>query len=271
VLRKSLFVLTCILLLMGTISCGHASQSQAEEIFVFAAAGTKPAIDEAVAMFEQKTGNTVMVNYGGGGEVLSSMVLGKTGDVYIAPEQKFIDNAKKQGAVATNAAVHTLAFMIPVIGVREGNPLDIRSLADLARPGIEVAVCNPDTTSLGVLVPQMLEKAGLYEAIKPNIVTSVPQVTSIVTMLKMKQIDAGIIWHHFGTTNSDDIDIIWIPPEYVTGIGEIQAAVSAYSQHVKTAQQFIDFLTSAEGKKIFEKNGYFTDSEEVRGLWQPNP
>jgi molybdate transport system substrate-binding protein len=269
-LRISVVLFTGILLLAGTIGCGDASSSHNEAIFVFAAGGTKPAIDEAVALFEQKTGTAVTVNYGGGGEVLSSMVLARTGDVYIAPEQKFIDSAKDQGAVDTDAAVNTLAFMIPVIGVREGNPLNIRSLADLARPGLEIAMCNPETTSLGVLAPQIFEKAGLYDEIELNIVTSAPQVTSIVTMLKMDQIDAGIIWHHFGTTNANDIDIVWIPGEYVTGIGEIQAVVTVYSRQEKKAQEFINFLTSDDGKKIFTKNGYFTKSEEVRELWQPD-
>jgi molybdate transport system substrate-binding protein len=266
VLRNSVLVLTCILLLAGAAGCGNSSST--EEIFVFAGAGTKPALDEAAVLFEQNTGTKVAVNYGGGGEVLSSMVLGKTGDVYIAPEQRFMDSARKQGAIDTDTTIYSIAYMVPVIGVQEGNPLNIQSLADLARPGIEIALCNPETTAVGNIAPQILQKAGLYDAVQPNIVITAPQVTSVVTMLEMEQVDAGFIWHHFETTNADDVDIIWIPKEYVTGIGEIQAAVSAYSRQVQAAQKFIDFLVSAEGKEIFEKNGYFTDAGEVSELWQ---
>ena len=279
-----LLILIYIILLVGVIGCGNAklssspspnatsqpvqSSTYAKEIFVFAAGGTKPAIDEAAKLFEQKTGIKVTVNYGGGGEVLSAMVLAKTGDIYIAPEQNFMNSAKKQGAVDANSTISSLAYMIPVIGVKKGNPKNIQSLADLAKPGIKVAMGNPGTTLLGDLVPQMLQKAGLYDAVKENIVTNAPQVTAIITMLIMNQVDAGVIWHYFGTTASNDVDIIWIPREYVTGIGEIQAAVSVYSQEAITAQKFIDFLASSEGEEIFKKNGYITDAEEVSKYWQ---
>jgi len=242
----------------------------AKEIMVFAAAGTKPAIDEAAKLFQQKYGTQVSVNYGGGGEVLSNMVIAKTGDVYIAPEQRFMNSAIKQGAVNADTAVSSLAYMIPVIGVKEGNPQNIFSMADLAKPGVKIVMGNPETMALGEIGPQMLQKAGLYDAIKQNVVTNAPQVTSIVTMLKMSQIDAGFIWHYFGITSSNDVDIIWIPKEYVTGIGEIQAAVSTYSQEAITAQKFAEFLVSADAKAIFKKNGYVVDREEATQYWLSN-
>jgi molybdate transport system substrate-binding protein len=252
------------------ISQVSSSPVYARELFVFAAAGTKPAIDEASKLFEQKYGTKITVNYGGGGEVLSSMVIAKQGDLYIAPEQRFMDSAKKLGAVDSKATVASLAYMIPVIGVKKGNPQNIQSLADLAKPGIKVAMGNPETTALGIITPEILQKAALYEAVKKNIITNAPQVTAIITMLKMNQVDAGFIWHYFGTTSASDVDIIWIPREYVTGIGEIQAAVSTYSQESYTAEQFVNFLLSPEGKDIFKKNGYIVDSQEAAKYWLAN-
>jgi molybdate transport system substrate-binding protein len=247
-----------------------SSPVYAQELLVFAAAGTKPAIDEAAKSFEQKYGTKITVNYGGGGEVLSSMVLAKKGDIYIAPEQRFMNSALKQGAIDANTTISSLAYMIPVIGVKKGNPQNIQNLADLTKPGLKVVMGNPDTTALGEIVPQMLQKASLYDAVKPNIVTNAPQVTAIITMLKMNQVDAGFIWHYFGVTSASDVEVIWIPREYVTGIGEIQTAVSTYSQETVTAQKFVELLVSSEGKEIFKKNGYIIDREEAGKYWMPN-
>lgn len=252
----------------GQTTVASIPPAYAEEIAVFAAAGTKPAIDEAAKLFEQKYGTRVSINYGGGGEVLSGMVLAKKGDIYIAPEQKFMDSARKQGAVTRDAT--SLAFMIPVIGVQKGNPQNIKSLSDMARPGIRVVMGRQETTALGIIGPEILRKAGLYEAVQPNIVTNAPQVTAMVTMLKMNQVDTGFIWHYFGTTSAGDVDIIWIPAEYVTGIAEIQAAVSNYCLDTKTAEQFISLLASPEGKAIFKKNGYIVEREEADKHWQPS-
>ena len=195
------------------------------------------------------------------------MVLSKKGDIFIAPEQRMIDNAKKQGAVASSATPSDLAYMIPVIGVQKGNPQNIQSLSDLSKSGLKLVMGNPDTTMLGQIVPQALQKAGIYDSVKANFVTNASQVTDIITMLKMKQVDAGFIWHYFMTTNPNDVDIIWIPKEYVTGIGAIQAAVSTYSLEPKTAEQFINLLNSPEGQAIFKKNGYITDRQEAAKYW----
>ncbi len=294
ILTLSLSILLSLVLLAGVIACSKDSplsspspnttfnQSEttetsvstmatyAQEIMVFAAAGTKPAIDEAAKIFQQKYGTQVSVNYGGGGEVLANMVIAKTGDVYIAPEQRFMNSAIKQGAINADTAVSSLAYMIPVIGVKEGNPQNILSMADLAKPDVKIVMGNPETMALGEIGPQMLQKAGLYDAVKQNVVTNAPQVTSIVTMLKMSQIDAGFIWHYFGITSSNDVDIIWIPKEYITGIGEIQAAVSTYSQEAITAQKFVEFLVSTDAKAIFKKNGYIVDREESTQYWLTN-
>jgi molybdate transport system substrate-binding protein len=269
-IRLALLILACLVLLAGIIGCSGTGPAYANEIFIFAAGGTKPAIDEAAKLFEQKYGTKVTINYGGGGGVLSAMVLAKTGDVYVSPEQKFMDVAREQGAIDANSAVTTLAYMIPVIGVKKGNPKNILSLADLAKPGIQIVMGNPETTALGDIVPQMLQKAGLYDAVKQNIVADAPQVTAMITMLKMSQVDAAVIWNYFGTATSNDVDIIWIPKEYVTGIGEIQTAVSTYSQEETTAQKFIDLLVSPEGKEIFKKNGYIVDREEADKYWLAN-
>jgi molybdate transport system substrate-binding protein len=188
-------------------------------LLIFAAAGTKAPIDEAAILFEQKYGTKVTINYGGGGEVLSNMVIAQKGDIYIAPEQRFMDSAKKQGAIDNDVVPTSLAYMIPVLGVQKGNPQNIQTLADLAKSGIRIVIGNAETTALGDIVPVMLQKAGLYDEVKPNIVTTVPQVNAIITSLKMNQVDVGVIWHYFGTVAANDIDIVWINSEYVTAIG----------------------------------------------------
>ena len=256
----------------GTTDSGTTSTSPtdtyASELLIFAAGGTKAPIDAAAAAFEEKYGTKVTVNYGGGGEILSNMVLSEQGDVFIAPEQRFMNKAKQQGAIDNAVTPTVLAYMIPVIAVQEGNPLNIQSLADLAGSGVKIAMGNPDTTLLGEVGPQILQRAGLYDSVSPNIVTNVPQVNTIITNLKTKQVDAGFVWHYFGVTTANDIDIIWIPAEYITGIGEIQASVTTYSEESWTADQFVNFLSSADGQAIFEQYGYIVDRTEADTYWE---
>jgi len=265
--HRIMIVSIFIVLLALIMNLGVSCSSPTFTLSVFAAAGAKPALDEIGQIFKEKYGTIVEITYGGGGEVLNQMVLAQSGDVYVAPEQSFMETAAEKQAIYPET-IQSVAYMIPVIAVRKGNPKNILTLADLARLGVRVAVTRPETTLLGKYAPEIFSKAGLGEAIGKNIVTEAIRPDSLLTMLVMGQIDAGIIWHFYQFQAPDKIEIIYLAPEQLTGIGEMQIAVSSYSQNQKVAQQFIDFVTSANGKEVFKKLGYLTDAKEVSKYWQ---
>lgn len=243
-----------------------ACSGESAVLSIFAAAGAKPAVDEICRLFQEAYGIRVEVTYGGGGEVLSQMTLSKRGDLYIAPEQSFMEKATEKQAIDP-ATVASVAYLIPVIAVPKGNPANIQTLADLARPGIEVAVTRPETTLLGRYTPEIFAKAGLAEEISKNIVTEAARPDNLLTMLIMEQVDAGILWHFYAVQNDDEIENICLSPEQLTGIGEMQIAVTAYCRDADAAREFIDFITSAEGKAVFQQLGYLVDTEQVEEYW----
>ncbi len=234
---------------------------------IFAAAGAKPAIDEVCQTFEERYGTKIEISYGGGGEMLSRMMLSRAGDIYIAPEQRFMESAAEKRAIYSDT-VKSIAYMIPVIAVRKGNPMQILTLADLAEPGVRVAITRPETSLLGKYAPEIFQKAGLSEAIEKNIVTHASDPNNLLTMLTMGSIDAGITWHFYQSLASDTIDVVFLAPEQLTGVGEMQVAVSAYSTDIGSAEKFVNFASSAEGKEIFKKHGYIVDPEEVKKYWR---
>jgi len=194
------------------------------------------------------------------------MILSGSGDVYIAPEQRFMETAIEKGAIELET-IKSIAYMIPVIAVQKGNPKNIVTLADLARPGIRVAITRPETTLLGKYAPEIFSKAGIAEAIEKNIVTQAARPDNLLTMLVMGQIDACIIWHFYQLQVPEQIENIYLLPEQLTGIGEMQVAVSSYSNDRKSAQRFIDFITSGNGAAVFKRFGYLVDNEEVNRYW----
>ena len=259
---KVLFASLLLMLPMFITGCDSASAS----VSVFAAAGAKPAIDEAAQEFQEQYGTKAEVSYGGGGEVLARMVLAETGDVYIAPEQEFMRSAVEQGAVDPRT-IKSVAYMIPVLAVQKGNPKRVAALSDLARPGIRVAITRPETTLLGKYAPEIFQKAGLAEEIGKNIVTEAARPDLLVTWLSMGEVDAVITWQFYQSLAPEDIEVVLLPPEQLTGIGEMQVAVSTYSKNRDLAASFVEFLASAEGKAVFNKHGYIVDAEELEKYW----
>jgi molybdate transport system substrate-binding protein len=260
-------ILLASLIVSLVLSSACSRPAPISKLVIFAAAGGKPAIDEICYKFTKQYQIKIETNYGGGGEILSKMILAKRGDLYVAPEQRFMEAAQIKKAVDPTT-IKTIAYLVPVIAVKKGNPKGIHSLNDLADQGIRLAITRPETTLLGKYAPEIFRKAGLEEAIMKNVVTYASDPNNLLTMLIMGQVDAGIIWHFYGTVASDRIEIIFIAPGQLTGIGEMQIAVSAYSKNSELARQFVAFATSPEGKAVFKKYGYVTETEEVDIWWK---
>jgi molybdate transport system substrate-binding protein len=264
--RLAICIFTLLTVIVSSTVVGTSCSAHTTALGVFAAAGAKPPLDEICRKYTEQYRTKVEINYGGGGEVLNQMVLTRSGDIYVAPEQSFMETAVAKQAIEPET-VRSIAFMIPVIAVPKGNPGNIACLADLAKPGVRVAVTRPETTLLGRYAPEIFQKAGLSDEIGKNIITEAARPDSLLTMLVLQEIDAGIIWHFYGVQASDDIEIVFLPPEQLTGIGEMQIAASSFSQDKEAAQELIDFITSAEGKDAFKKHGYFVDTGEVKEYW----
>jgi molybdate transport system substrate-binding protein len=256
-------LLLVVFFTMGVLVTGGCAKATPSSLTVFAAAGAKPALDEICRKYGEKYGTVVEVTYGGGGEVLSQMELTRSGDVYMAPEQSFMEKSIEKQLVLSDT-VTGVAGMLPVIAVPLDNTQGIEKLEDLARPGIKVAITRQETTLLGKYAPEIFEKAGLAEAIGMNIVTEAARPDNLLTMLVMEQVDAGIIWNFYGVQAADKIKVIYLAPEQLTGIGEMQAAVTNFAVDQEEAQRFLDFLVSDEGKETFECLGYIVDEEELK-------
>jgi len=262
----TLSFLTVLFLVFITFSGPSCGTPAPTPLSIFAAAGARPALDEVCRLYEAEYGAGVEAAYGGGGEVLSQMELSRSGDIYVAPEQKFMETAVARGVVMPDT-VTAVAWMVPVIAVPAGNPAGIQTLADLALPGVRVAVTRGETTLLGKYAPEIFDKAGLADEIGANIVTEAARPDNLLTMFVMGQVDAGIIWNFYAVQASDDIEVIYLSSEELTGVGEMRAAVSAFTGDEAQARRFLAFLTSPEAKTVFRNLGYITSQEELEHYW----
>jgi len=265
--KRILTLYSLVIIMVMTEIIGSSCSSTQSGLIIFAAAGAKAPLDEICQRFEQQHDTRVAINYGGGGEVLSQMELSRSGDIYIAPEQSFMETAVDKQTIDPDT-IKDIAYMIPVIAVQKGNPQNITSLADLARPGINLAITRIETTLLGQYALDIFDKAAITEDIEKNIVTQAARPDILLTMLMMGQVDAGIIWHFYRVQADQYIEAIFLSADQLTGIGEMQAAISTYSSNKEKAQQFMDFLVSESCKFIFEDAGYIVDAEEVQQYWQ---
>src|SRR4030042_892163 len=73
-----------------------------------------------------------------------------------------------------------------------------------------------------------------------------------------------------GTYAVEIIETIYLKPEEIPRIGYIPIAISKFTQDKISAQKFIDFLLSSQGKTIFRKYHYSMDPQEARRFTKPD-
>lgn len=241
----------CVAFILTLLSSFTAT---AKSIKVFAGAAGTPPIREVARLYERKYGVTVECAFGGSGTMLSQMLLAKQGDVYIPGSDDFMDLAERKGVVAKGKR-KIVAYLVPVIAVRKGNPKGIRTLQDLTRPGIRVGIARPKAVCLGDIAVEIFRKAGLYDRIMRNVVTHAGSCSQTAAILKLNQVDVVIGWDVFAKWYPKDIEVISLPP-HLTRWRYIPAAVTKFARDPKEAQRFVDFITSSIGKAIFKKHGY---------------
>jgi molybdate transport system substrate-binding protein len=253
------FLLTLALLLTGA---GRSFAAEAR-ITVFAGAASTPPLEEAARIFEEKYGTKVDLNLGGSGTVLSQMKMSRRGDVYIPGSPDFMTIAEQQ-ALVDPKSVTILAYLLPAINVQAGNPKQIRTLRDLAKPGVKVGIGNPEAVCVGLYGVEILERNDLLKQVQGNIVTHAASCEATASLLVLKKVDAVLGWDVFSKWNPDKIETIFLQPSEIVRLAYIPAAVSTYSRNREAAQKFIQFLSSPEGRKVFSGHGYAVTEGELR-------
>jgi len=238
-------------------------QAAEKRITAFCGSASKPAMEEAATVFEEKTGIKVDLHFSGSGTMLSQMKMSRRGDLYIPGSPDYMVKAERDGVVDPRT-VKIIAYLVIAIDVQPGNPRNIRTLSDLARPGIRVGIGNPEAVCVGLYAMEVLERSGLLKEIEKNIVTHAPSCSATASLLAMKKVDAIIGWRVFSKWNPDKIEVVFLKPDEVPRLAYIPAAISTYSKDRENAQGFMDFLTSSEGQKIFARWGYIATEKEAR-------
>jgi len=222
-----------------------------QEILVLCGGSFRPPMEKLAAAFEKKTGVKVYLSFGQSEDLLPQVKIGRTGDVFVTHDP-YLDYTKEAGALLKGVQV---GFVAPVLVVRKGNPAGVKSIEDLAKPGVKVALPNPDFSTCGEMLFALLEKKGIKEAVVQNAGNAIFRSHSQTgTALKLGTRGAGVMWNGTAHNFLDAIEIVPTPYEYDKEI-RVWVMGLSYSKKKELVKRFLDFCRS-KGKGIFEEYGY---------------
>ena len=225
------------------------------ELVLFSGGLNSIAVKETIAEFEKREGVTVKTNYNGCGILVSEIKTGQHPDAYFACDTSYLEDVR---GIFNDPQNVSSADM--VIIVKKGNPKNIKSLNDLTKPGIKIAVTNPKFSALGGLTVRLFEKNGISKAVESNIsYRDSPTADFVVTRVGTGPEDAGIVYRP-NSIRSQNCETIEINADFATAYQPI--AVLKDSENKYLMQRLIDRIKSAESKERFINSGFDWEVKE---------
>ena len=172
------------------------------------------------------------------------------------------NNASDTAAAAAGGGVHGHAlsrYLRPVaILVRPGNPKNIRGFRDLLKPGIKVlTVAGAGQTGLWEDVAGRTGEIAMVRAFRKNMVLPEAGNSALAReqWTQQPEIDAWLIWNIWQVANPDLAQ--QIPVEETFRIyRDTGVVLTRKGSAIPQAKAFVEFLKSAEGRRIFAKWGW---------------
>ncbi len=261
----------CLLLLRGSYrptspaaNPANPDGSTSAPLLLYCAAGLKAPVTAAVEDYQRRFGVRVEIQYGGSGTLLSNLRVARRGDLFLAADTDYLAIARSNRLVAEILPVATLT---PVIAFPADNPRAIRSLADLTRPDLSIALANPDAAAIGRLTRNALAKANLWDALQSQAKVFKPTVNDVANDLKLGTVDAGIVWD---ATVRQYPGLSALPaPELAAEPAHVAIGILESSPQPRQALHFARFLAARDaGLPHFTQAGY----QVVDGdAWNPHP
>ncbi|CCG08755.1 molybdate ABC transporter substrate-binding protein [Pararhodospirillum photometricum] len=242
-------LLACFVAL-GVVLGGAAAR--AESLFVYAGAGLRPALQKLADQFQQDTGVEVLIEYGGMGQLLPRLEASKRGDVMVSGARFYTDDLEKKGLIRD---VRSLVYHTAVVGVAKAKAGEITRFEDLARPGVRLALGDPQAMALGRSAEEILKASGLEEALRANVVTRATTVQQLGLYVTKGDVDAAILSRPVVVQSNGDIVPVEIPLAWYTP-EEVTIGVLTTTENPTRAQAFVDFVTSVPGLAAFTAAGF---------------
>lgn len=226
-------------------------------LIVSAAANLQPALDEIGAQFEKQTGTRVTFNFGSTGQLAQQIVQGAPVDLFAAADRETIDGLAARGFVIPDT-VQLYARGQIALYTRSTSPLQLQSLADLARPEVKrVAIANPDRAPYGRAAREVLQNAGVWSAVESKIILA-ENIQQTQQYAETGNVDAAIIALSLAIGSKGRW--VAIPQELYKPIDQALGVVKG-TRNEREARAFAAFIVGPVGRAVFIRYGYSLPNE----------
>jgi molybdate transport system substrate-binding protein len=229
-------------------SAGGSSTTITGTMNVFAAASLQEAFTTLMKEFEAAhPGVTITPNFGASSTLATGITQGQPADVFASASQTTMDAVVKAGGAASSTP---FAKNVGAVAVPAANPAGVAAVADLAKPGVKVAVCQAQVPCGGIATTVF---ANAKITVTP--VSQEADVKAVLTKVSLGEVDAGIVYATDVKSAGDKVKGIELPAD-VNASTTYPIAALTKAANPAAAQAFVDYVLSPEGMAVLTAGGF---------------
>jgi molybdate transport system substrate-binding protein len=259
---RKLTLLAAAAVALAIVGCKgeNAEQSESQpapkELLLYCGAGIRPPVAQMVEQFENEHGVKIVTDYAGSEVLLSKIKLARKGDLYMPGDKHYVEQAAKEGMIASEKSV---CYFVPTILAQKGNPKNINGLRDLLKPGIKLGLGDSKACAIGRKSKQIFTKNNIaWEDVEKNLAFQSLTVNELGMQIQAGSLDAVIVWDAIVAYYSEHGTEVAIPPEENV-ISTVNIGILSFTTNRTLAEKFVDFAVSETGQAIFAEHNYRTE------------
>lgn len=252
-MKSLICFLTLVLAWAGPGCAPSIHQPATEPLQVAAAADLNPALQEIATLFQQKTGQSVKINFGSTGLLTRQIEQGAPIDLFFAADQSYTDQLRNQGLTLEKSTTpYAQGYLV---GWQRGDaPLRVTSLSELTNPAIRrIAIANPDHAPYGKAAIQALQAANIYDQVQPKLIMG-ENVSQAFQYVSTGNADVGLVAKSLVTSRSEGHSVP-VDPALYQPLNQTLCILKR-TQHPDQSKRLAAFVLSPEGQQILQKYGF---------------
>ena len=258
---RNLAAFAAVGLSLFSTPCAWATTAQQPvELTVFAAASLTDVMGELAVPFEQAHDVKIVFNFAGSNTLAQQIVAAPKADVFISASEKWMDTVEKANDIAPETRKSVLSNTLVVVA----NPASTFAMTkpeELPALGFRfLALGDPEAVPAGKYAKQWLTgiKVGegtAWDRVKDR-VSPAPDVRSALGQVEGKEDVVGIVYSTDFISAKGKVRLLYAIPASAKLSITYPAAVLREAPQPELARAFLEYLSSAEAKAIFEKYGF---------------
>lgn len=233
--------------------------SDEPELSLFVGSMLRPAVEETIIKFEKREGVRVTRVYNGCGILVAQMKGGQQPDAYFACDTEFMNQVVDLFPDPVPVSKNELVIIVPA-----GNPKQIRSLADLTRPGITLGIGHHEQCAMGWLTQNTFRDSGMHKQLMGNVIMETPSGDMLVNQMQTGSLDAAVVYRSHATAAAGVLDVVAIDG-IAASIATQPWAIAKGSKYPRLAGRLFERINDAASRKLFQAGGFQLHQSDERG------